>query len=138
MIKKTPIFSNKKIKLCSRTLSGQNVFDMQNKVLTKNHFQLTKRTEDKWTKYLGNKHKKLSKHSFSFCWMRIYTWLSWKIVKEIKIKKIKKATIYFELYSNYIVSSFGSVNSKNLIKIILIHEQNTFLRFLIMLHMKLF
>lgn len=53
-------------------------------------------------------------------------------------KKIKKATIYFELYSNYIVSSFGSVNSKNLIKIILIHEQNTFLRFLIMLHMKLF
>lgn len=36
MIKKTPIFTNKKIKLCSRTLSGQNVFDMQNKVLTKN------------------------------------------------------------------------------------------------------
>lgn len=57
--------------------------------------------------------------------------------KKIK-KKIKKATIYFELYSNYIVSSFRSVNSKNLIKIILIHEQNTFLRFLIMLHMKLF
>lgn len=58
--------------------------------------------------------------------------------KNKKKIKIKKATIYFELYSNYIVSSFGSVNSKNLIKIILIHEQNTFLRFLIMLHMKLF
>lgn len=63
-----------------------------------------------------------------------------KNCKKKKNKKIKKATIYFELYSNYIVSSFGSVNSKNLIKIILIHEQNTctFLRFLIMLHMKLF
>lgn len=80
---------------------------------------LIKCIKDKWIKYLGNKYKKLSKYSFFFCWMCIYIWFFWKIVKEIKIKKV---IIYFEFYFNYIVLFFGSVNSKNLIKIILIYE----------------